>query len=160
MTPAQQGYFVDSMLLVLFVVGRTEPRIIERHRRLNSYSAHDFDLLADMIDDRGGVIWVTPNTLTEASNLLGQHNSPVRELLFERLAELISESRELLVESNQASHHPRFIDLGLADAAILEVVSADRPLLTVDGRLYAAALASDADSATNFNHHRASELVN
>lgn len=159
MTLPRQGYFVDSMLLVLLVAGRTDRRIIARHRRLESYSVHDFDLLANMISDWGGVVWVTPNTLTEASNLLGQHRSPERELLFETLARLISESQELLIESSRASIHPRFVQLGLADAALLEVVSPDRPLLTADSRLYAAALVSDTESATNFNHHRASEFV-
>jgi len=159
MTPARQGYFVDSELLVLLVAGRTDHGIVERHRRLEAYSVHDFELLISMIDDWGGVVWVTPNTLTEASNLLGQHGSPERELLFETLAGLITESRELLVESAQASTNPRFLQLGLADAALLEIVSAERPLLTGDGRLYAAALVSNAESATNFNHHRAGELV-
>ena len=159
MTLARQGCFVDSMLLVLLVAGRTDPGIIKRHRRLDAYSVQDFDQLINMIDEWGGVVWVTPNTLTEASNLLGLHSSPERELLFETLARLISESRELLVESNRASANPRFIQLGLTDTALLEVISPERPLLTVDGRLYAAALANDAQSATNFNHHRASELV-
>jgi predicted nucleic acid-binding protein len=147
------------MLLVLLIAGRTDRGIINRHRRLESYSVHDFDLLVDMISEWGGAVWVTPNTLTEASNLLGQHRSPERELLFETLAKLISESQELLIESIRASRHPRFIQLGLADAALLEVISSDRPLLTADSRLYAAALVSNADSATNFNHHRAGELV-
>lgn len=158
MTLARQGYFVDSMLLVLLVVGRTDRSIIERHRRLEPYSVHDLDLLVNMIDDRGGVVWVTPNTLTEASNLLGQHGSPERELLFESLARLISESKELCVESTRASVNPRFIELGLADSALLEVASPDRPLLTADSRLYAAALVRNAKSTTNFNHHRVSEI--
>ena len=159
MTLAQQGYFVDSMLLVLLVAGRTNRRIIERHKRLEEYSVDDFDLLANMIGDRGGVVWVTPNTLTEASNLLGQHTDPERRRMFETLAVLISESREVLIGSAQASAHHRFPEMGLADAALLEIVSPDRPLLTVDGRLYAAALAGNAESATNFNHHRMNDLV-
>lgn len=159
MAPAQRGYFVDAMLLVLLAAGRADRRIIERHRRLDDYSADDFNVLVQLIRDSGGVVWVTPNSLTEASNLLGQHGSPERELLFETLARLISESQELWVESSQASRNSHFIDLGLTDAALLEIVSPDRPLLTVDSRLYAAALTSNPQSAKNFNHHRASELA-
>lgn len=155
----QRGYFVDSELLVLLVAGRTNRRIVERHRRLAAYSIHDFDLLITVIDRLGNIVWVTPNTLTEASNLLGQHGNPERELLFRTLASLISECREVLVDSSQASINARFSQLGLADAALLEVISADRPLLTVDGRLYAAALAANPQSATNFNHLRTTELV-
>ena len=47
-----------------------------------------------------------------------------------------------------------FPRLGLADAALLEAVSADAPLLTVDFDLYVAALASGEESAINFNHWR------
>ena len=159
MALARRGYFVDAMLLVLLAAGRADRRIIERHRRLEDYSADDFNVLIQLISDSGGVVWITPNSLTEASNLLGQHGSLERELIFETLAWLISQSRELSVESIQASRNRRFIDLGLADAALLEVVSPDRPLLTADSRLYAAALASNPQSAENFNHHRASELA-
>lgn len=148
------------MLLVLLVAGRTDPDIIGRHRRLDTYSVREFDLLGDMIDDRGGTVWVTPNTLTEASNLLAQHRSPERELLLDTLDILISESQEIYVESSQASSNPAYTELGLADAALLEVVSHERPLLTADGRLYAAALSVRGQSATNFNHHRAGEIVN
>ena len=159
MNLVQRGYFVDSELLVLLVAGRTNRRIIERHRRLTAYSAQDFDQLGVIIADRGGIVWVTPNTITEASNLLGQHGDPERELLFRTLATLISECREVLVDSSRASINARFSQLGLADAALLEVISADRPLVTVDGRLYAAALAANPQSATDFNHLRTTELV-
>ena len=153
-----QGWFVDAMLLVLLVVGKTNRMMIQRHRRLDAYSAEDFDTLVELIDDSGGVVWVTPNTLTEASNLLAQHGSPEREQLTAALANLISDSREVLVHSGQASSNVHFLELGLTDSAILEVISTERPLLTGDGRLYAAALATDSSYATNFNHHRASEL--
>lgn len=146
------------MLLVLLVAGRTDRRIIERHRRLEGYSVDDFSVLARLIRNSGGTVWVTPSTLTEASNLLGQHGGAERERLFRTLASLISESREVLVHSSQAATNIHFNDLGLTDAALLEVISPERPLLTADGRLYAAALTSDAQSTTNFNHHRASEL--
>lgn len=159
MNLVQRGYFVDSELLVLLVAGRTNRRIIRRHRRLTAYSAQDFDQFGVIIADRGGIVWVTPNTLTEASNLLGQHGNPERELPFRTLASLISECREVLVDSRRASINARFSQLGLADAALLEVISADRPLVTVDGRLYAAALAANPQSATDFNHLRTTELV-
>ena len=147
------------MLLVLLVVGRTERRLIERHRRLEAYSVRDFDLLISMIDDQGGVVWFTPNTLTEASNLLGQHGNPERVWMFEVLSGLIAESREVIIDSAEASVHPLFAEIGLADAALLEVVSPDRPLLTADGRLYAPALANNEQAAMNFNYRRESELV-
>lgn len=62
--------FIDSNLLVLLVVGETDGEVITRHRRTRSYRAEDYDLLVRLINDTGHQVYVTPNTLTEASNPL------------------------------------------------------------------------------------------
>ena len=103
---------------------------------------------------RVGSVRVTPNTLTEASNLLGQHGEPQRSRLLLMLRALIEQSPESVVASVEAARHDVFPRLGLTDAALLEVVSADAPLLTVDLDLYVAALASGDEAAINFNHWR------
>ena len=133
------GYFIDSNLLLLFVVGSEDPELISRHRRLDGYSADDFDLLSVLISETDQV-FVTPNTLTETSNLLGQHGDPQRIILFGRLREIINESREIVISSAIASDNEAFQRLGLTDSVLLEVVNAETPLLTVDFRLYVAAL--------------------
>ena len=48
----------------------------------------------------------------------------------------------------------KFERLGLTDSALLEVVTPDTPLLTVDFDLYLAALESGEERAINFTHHR------
>ena len=40
-----RGYFIDANLLTLFVVGRENPALIARHRRLEGYSVGDYTLL-------------------------------------------------------------------------------------------------------------------
>ena len=97
---------------------------------------------------------VTPNTLTEASNLLGQHREPQRSQLLLTLRTLIEQSTETVVASVDAARRDVFPRLGLTDAALLDVVSADAPLLTVDLDLYVAALVSGDEAAINFNHWR------
>ena len=156
---AKDGYFVDAMLLVLLVAGRTNPNIIGKHRNLSDYTASDFEVLVKLVGGPNGVIWVTPNTLTEASNLLGQHGSPEREQLFDTLSTLINESQEVLIHSTQATENSRFRELGLSDCALLSVASEDRPLLTTDGALYIAALTIDEEASVNFNHHRLEEAL-
>lgn len=148
------GLFVDSGLLVLLVAGTTDPAIIAKHGRLAGYSTDDFDLLKEMIDLGGGEVHVTPNTLTEASNLLGLHGEPERSALMRKLGELIEHSQEIIVRGRDAAQHPRFEQLGLTDATLLEVVSEDRPLLTVDIDLFLAAFTVNERTAINFNHHR------
>ncbi len=152
---ARQGYFIDANLLVLLVVGRTGRDLIAKHRRLQEYTVEDFDTLANLlraVDET----YVTPNTLTEASNLLAQHAEPERSLFLENLRILIEGSRENLVESMRASSNQAFIRLGLTDAALLEVISEDISLLTVDLDLYLAALDRGVHNAVNFRRLRQS----
>ena len=145
------GYFIDTNLLVLLVVGNEDPDLIARHRRLRRFTADGYTLLSNFA---AGVerLFVTPNTLTEASNLLGQHPDPER--LYGRLRLLIEASEEIVVRSADASAQGAYSRLGLTDAALLEVVTADMPVLTVDVGLYLAALEKDPYAALNFDHYR------
>ncbi len=148
------GLFIDTNLLVLFVVGSVSTNIIARHRRLVDYKATDYETLLGLLS-RANRIFVTPNTLTEASNLLRQHREPERSDLMERLRLLIDESEEIVVTSAQASANSEFQRLGLTDAALLEAISEERPLITVDTDLYAAALAKGDNVAVNFREFMA-----
>lgn len=143
------GYFVDANLLILLVAGGVDTDIIARHRRLDDFTADDYELLLVVLHEVRR-IFVTPNTLTEASNLLRQHREPERSLLMDRLAYLIEESNEIVVASAQAAANPHFAPLGLADAALLESISPQTPLLTVDRDLYLAALTKGENVAVNF----------
>ena len=65
-----------------------------------------------------------------------------------------SESREVVVASADASSNVKFEELGLTDAALLEVITTDIPLLTVDLGLYLAAFETGEERAINFNRYR------
>ena len=147
------GYFLDTNLLVLLVVGSESRELIPKHGRLEHYSTEDYDILAELLED-ADELYVTPNTLTETSNLLGQHGEPERSLLMKRLQYLIHGSREIIVASAEASSNAKFERLGLTDAALLEIVTTDIPLLTVDLDLYLAAIESGEERAVNFNRYR------
>lgn len=143
---------IDTNLLVLFVVGRTSRKSIAKHRRLRAFSVDDYNRLVKIIRMVDQVV-VTPNTLTETSNLLAQHHEPERSRFFDVLRYLIENSEEITVASVEACRSRAFRRLGLTDAAVLEVISADTPLLTVDLNLYVAALSKDSNAAVNFWHH-------
>ena len=152
MPPA--GFLIDANLLVLFVAGRVNPAIIARHRRLDGYDADDYADLATLLG-RADRVFVTPNTLTEASNLLRQHREPERSQLMAGLRYLIEESAEIVVASIRAAANPSFPALGLADAALLDAASAAAPLLTADLALYLAAIAENESIALNFGEFMA-----
>ena len=149
MPPA--GYFIDTNLLVLRVVGDVSKDLIQKHRRLKTFVVEDYDRLMDLL--RGApLVFVTPNTLTETSNLLAQHGEPERSRFLDQLRFLIQNSREVVVSSADASTNSSFSRLGLTDAALLETVSANMPLVTTDFKLYQAAVTKDPYSAVNFTH--------
>lgn len=147
------GFFIDANLFVLLVVGSVGTELIAKHRRLREYSEEDYETLISLLD-RVDRVFVTPNTLTETSNLLAQHGDPERSHFFERLRFIIQESEEVVVASAAASSNSEFGRLGLTDAALLEVVTKETPLVTVDLDLYLAALAKGEELAVNFTYIR------
>jgi hypothetical protein len=143
---------LDANLLVLLVVGLTERRYISVHKRLKEYTIADFDLLAAMISV--SAVAVTPNALSEASNLWRQINEPAKIQIATVFRELINRMNEIYIASAAASSRSEFLRIGLSDSALLEIGKQDIVILSVDHDLYMAALAAGYD-AVNFNHHRA-----
>ena len=147
------AYFIDANLLLLLVVGSVNRDAIARHRRLREFTRDDFGILLNLINQVERVL-VTPNTLTETSNLLGLHGEPERSRFFERLRLIIEQTEEIVVASANASSNNAFTRLGLTDAALLEVATKETPIITVDFGLYLAASSSNPGSAINFTHLR------
>ena len=126
---------IDSNLLVLYIAGRVDLTIIDTHRRLKEFLKSDFGILEQHLSTFNGIM-VTPNVLTETSNLLGYHGEPERTRLFQHLRDVISNSTELLVESVTASAAEEFLEFGLCDSVILTMASPDQQVLTVDRPLH------------------------
>ena len=148
---ALKGIFIDANLLVLLVVGATDQALIAKHRRLRTFMVEDYGRLLGLIE-RAGQVFLTPNTLTEASNLLAQHPNPERSRFFAVFRRIIGKSEEIVVASKAASRNNAFVRLGLTDAALLEVISEETPLVTVDLDLFVAAFAEGKVAALNFTH--------
>lgn len=143
---------LDASLLVLFIVGSTRRDLVGRHKRLKAFTMEDFDLLRRLIVLAPQVI-VTPNTLTEASNLISQIDEPARTQIRETFRQVIGATEEEYVPSLVAASAGHFLRLGLTDVALMHLISGSRWLLTTDLDLYLAAVQSGAE-AVNFNHLR------
>lgn len=141
--PADQ-IVIDANLLVLLVVGAVDRRLIGKHRRVKNFAMEDYDLLLDLLQETPHPVVVTPNTLTEASNLLEDRQG--RRFL-RQLKEFIEVGEEVVVASSIASNNRAYERLGLSDAVILEIVSVDRLLITTDDALYQAALTTKGSEA-------------
>ena len=148
-----QTLLIDSQLLLLLVVGAVSPKYIAKHKRLTPvYTEADFNILLELVD-RSAAVAVTPNTLTETSNLLGQIGDPIRTELFTGFAQVVKQFQEYYIDSRQAAEQDVFVRLGLADAAMLTANKSGLSLLTADLDLYMAA-AESGQEAINFNHVR------
>ena len=133
---------------MLLIVGSVAREQIETHCRLKSFSSGDYDRLLVLLE---GVqsIWVTPNVLTETSNLLRIDGSDQSRPYAVALRNLIGRGLEVYVPSDVAAARSEYQYLGLTDASLLEVATPSRPLLTVDRRLFAAGAAIDPSIVVN-----------
>jgi hypothetical protein len=143
---------LDSNLLVLLVAGMSSREYIGKHRRLRDYSEEDFDLLIEFIRPMSAMI-VTPNILTETSNLLSGIGEPARSHIADTFRQLIGSLDERFVHSTRAVEQPEFPRLWLTDAAVLTELVNSHVLLTADLDLYLAAV-QRGYTAVNFNHLR------
>jgi len=145
---------LDSNLLLLLMVSITSPDYIPRHKRLRAFSVDDFALLQKELRVVTEIV-VTPNTLSETSNLIDHINDPARTRIYQTLRRFLRlpGGREAYVSSEAATAYPELPRLGLTDCALLDLCMDGIPLLTVDLRLYLAVLGRGG-KALNFNHLR------
>ena len=78
--------------------------------------------------------------------------SPNENVFFRQALVHHSRKKKIVVAGTVASRNNAFKRLGLTDAALLEVATAETPLVTVDLDLYLAALAKGQGTAVNFTH--------
>lgn len=143
---------LDANLLILLVAGKTDRRIIQSHKRLQTFRDVDYDLVCDFIA-RHGDLALLPNVATEASNFLAHMRDPYRTALRQTMKAIVEAQPELTVSSQAAVNRPEFLRLGLTDAAVLAALDGATSLLTADLDLFLAALACGL-TAWNFEHLR------
>ncbi|SJM90153.1 conserved hypothetical protein [Crenothrix polyspora] len=143
---------LDTNLLILFVVGTASRQYIGKHKKLTAFTVEDYGELVRIIATATEVL-VTPNTLTETSNLAAYIGEPARSEVFHVLRTIINNTQETHLPSRVAANRKEFIRLGLTDAVLIEAGTQDTIVLTTDLDLYLAVMAKGAQ-AINFNHLR------
>ena len=141
---------LDANVLLLVVVGLTNPDYISKHKRLQAFDKFDFDTVAEMIAASAGVVF-NPNVLSETSNLARYTADPIKTQLANTLKVLISNTGERTIDSKIAVNREEYLRLGLTDSVLLELARSGATLLTVDLDLYLAASRSGL-AAINYNH--------
>lgn len=149
-----RAFVVDANLFLLLAVGATSVGLIGVHKRLRAFTSADLYMLDALLAGAERLI-VTPNVLTETSNLAMQIGEPARTAISHAFAALVSRSTvvETYVPSMQASQRSEFARLGLTDAGLLQILGDAATLVTADLDLYLAAVRRGF-KAVNFNHLR------
>ena len=145
---------IDTNLLLLFVVGSSEPSLIERHKRTCQFTVEDYELLRRVLSQFRSLV-TTPNVLTEVSNLVDQSGAHDPQPLQEFLAAIVGKLEEQYVASRDGCGMEEFRRLGLADSTIIRLAQdkGDLAVLTDDIHLYLA-LQRRGLETVNFNHLR------
>jgi rRNA-processing protein FCF1 len=142
---------VDTNILLLYIVGSLGVELIRRHRRTDKFTAEDYLLLTRLLGQFGAIV-VTPNILTEVSNLLGYKDS-MKEKLLLGLASLTTVVEERHLTSADVVKAAEFSRLGLTDSSIILLAQEDLIVLTDDLSL-SLALQRRGIEVINFNHLR------
>jgi predicted nucleic acid-binding protein len=140
------------------VVGSIDVNQIASHNLTNKYTHNDYNLLVSFMD-RFREIVVTPNILTEASNLLetysykGQQALTVLQNIARIMTEILSESLATM------DKYPKsYLKFGLSDSVIHYLAEQGCIVLTDDLNL-CYYLQGHSLLAFNFNHLRTDSLL-
>jgi hypothetical protein len=142
---------LDANLLVLLVVGLASDTYVTQHKRLKAFTIADYQLLQGLLANTPEV-FVSPHTLTEASNLIGQIAEPALSHIRRVFRQLLAKFTETTIASRKAADDVAFLRLGLTDAVLLDETFHDLTLLTTDLALYLEA-SRRGRTAINFHHY-------
>jgi hypothetical protein len=144
---------IDSNLLLLYLIGKCDPRIIPRFMRTKAYTVADFELLSKLLDRVFKTVLTTPNILTEVSNLATKLNENERRTFFDVMGTSIGVMNEQYLLSTAAVTERSYRTLGLTDAVILNLCPGIL-VLTDDLPLYSV-ISKRGYDVVNFTHLRA-----
>lgn len=126
-TYRRRGVFLDTNLLLLFVVGLRSSERVRTHRKLQAFVPDDAEALYRFCG-RFPRIVTMPHVLTQASDLLQDDD----QLSLKRVVDLCEEE---FIPSREVTALHQYPYMGLADAAILGRIAGSFLVLSDDGRL-------------------------
>ncbi len=155
MTPRSANLVLDTNLLLLWLVARSDVLLLETFKRVRVYSYADIESLRDIVRSFRGQM-TTPHVLAETSNLVDQAPLYRRPALIEELRRLTGTVAEVYRPSTALMTRSEFPALGLTDTALAEL-STQAVIATGDHQLSGKILALGGQTI-NFNQLRPSHL--
>jgi hypothetical protein len=147
-----KGVFVDSNILLLYLVGSHDEGLISRFKRTIQFTVEDFRLLQRLLPLFSRII-TSPQVLTEVNSLLNQLTDPARTLALRQLGSFVQIADERFVAAIDTISHPGFEKFGLADTATW-ILASEGPLVLTDDFRLSQTLEAAGVASINFNHIR------
>lgn len=125
-------FLLDTNVLILLILGRSDPSNFGKHKRLDIFDRDDLMNLETTLRDAAGFVTL-PYILAECSNLINIGKASIPAVaMFEQF---ISQAEEMDCRSEDIIKNPYFRRLGLTDAAIIQLARDRVHVVTVDNAL-------------------------
>ncbi|MBA7548532.1 hypothetical protein ES705_40993 [subsurface metagenome] len=147
---------LDCNIFILFVIGTLGKQHIQKFKRTRIFKEEDFDVLISLLSE--SIVILTPNVLTEASNLLESYKVGGQNIGLKGLKIIIESIEESYEKSNNLIELVSFEKFGLSDSSIDNLCQNNVIAITVDLPLYGY-LVSKSYPVINFNHVRTAYVV-
>lgn len=135
---------VDSNLLLLFLVGIIDKRLISNFKRLRVFKGREieaFETLTELLDllASDGTLITLPNIMTEISNLANQADENSKKKFFKHFIKWFDQQtslapsllKEQYIESRLVIRNRQFLFLHLTDTAIVASMLREENMITV-----------------------------
>lgn len=142
---------IDCNVFLLLLIGGLGEKHITSFKRTNIFDNSDYLLLIKLIN-RSNVI-LTPNVLTESSNLIRTYDDSIGNKASIELKRIIASTKEIFIHSTLLTQNKCFLKFGLTDSSIYNLASKGVTAITVDAPLYGL-LYNKGYPVINFNHVR------
>jgi hypothetical protein len=155
-TNGRNTVVLDTNVLLLWLVGRTDPTLFRTFKRVSTFNTDDFVLLGRFL--KGFEILITtPHVLAEVSNFVDQAPPYRRKELIASLQMFAQEYSEHYEPAKTLSQREEFAILALTDTG-LAAMSLEAVVVTTDFHLWGRIQALGGKSV-NFNHLRTSQFL-
>lgn len=148
---------LDCNIFLLLVIGNIDKTHISNFKRTQTFTEQDYDSLVTLI--QGSQIMITPNVVTEASNLLESYTYGKENIGLKFLQNICQSIPEMFEKSQILTNNSAFMKFGLSDSSIANLCKVGAIAITVDLPLYGY-LISQNYKVINFNHIRSAYIFN
>ncbi|UBB90324.1 hypothetical protein J4771_02910 [Candidatus Kaistella beijingensis] len=140
---------LDCNVLLLLIIGSVDKKHISNFKRTSMFTEEHYDILIKLISN--SQILLTPNVITEASNLLESYSYDKQKVGLKFLKNICANIPESYEKSVKLVELEIFNNYGLSDSSVFNLCKVGAIAITIDFNLYISLLSNNL-GVINFNH--------